>query len=281
MASMRKTFRLAHLLSLPFLAGPGYADLESAPAAQQAMMPGTVPAHFLKLAGSLQGTDGSPMSDKRALVFHLSRPGAGTAPIWSERQEVEVQEGFYSALLGSAEPLTAPPGGAYFLSVRLEGSNDPIEVHQVSIVVPAGGDGVARSAGTPVYRLVPSPDAGRRHPGREVFEAPGLAGSELASEGTSLTGAEVTSATSGPWLLPVGVEVQETSGNAGGSLEPGETVNLKVKLSSTRAPSPAARCFPRRMEGCWGVSIRSVAEQRGPFKSNDKPRSAEQEKEAP
>ncbi|MGH9870395.1 MAG: FG-GAP repeat protein [Candidatus Polarisedimenticolia bacterium] len=186
---------------------------------------GSRPEYFLKFAGSLPESDGSLFSGSRTFVFELFGRERGEAPIWSEQQEIEVRDGRYSTLLGVSAPLTAPPGDGYALAVRVEGVVEPLEVHEISIAVPAGRDGVARTAGTPIYRLLPS-TTGRRGRGRMAAMATAAAVSEPADQAMAQAGA----AASGPRLLFVGVEVEETSGNTDGSLEPGETVNLKVKL---------------------------------------------------
>ena len=197
---------------------------------------GVAPAYRLKYAGSLHAPDGKSVSGRRTLVFDLQDRTPGGVPIWTEKQEVEVREGKYSTLLGTAAPLTAPPGNRYTLSVHLEGATDPIEVHEVSIAAPVGRDGIARSVGIPVYRLLLSPDPtgrGAREAAPPVGDSPAsVSGLEISAfdEAIGHTEETLALASSAPRLLFVGVEIEEIIGNADGSLEPGETVNLKVKL---------------------------------------------------
>ncbi len=189
--------------------------------------PWTSRGYLLKFAGSLLEPDGTPSSGLRDVVFELYRGEDEGALIWSERRQVEVREGNYSALLGMVEPLTAPPGEGYVLAVRLEGSSEPFEDQAVSIVVPAGRNGPVRQAGTPLYRLVPAPEGKTSKGSGGVAAASADLTSSPDSPGEEMS---ISAASSAPRLLFVGVEVQETAGNADGSLEPGETVNLRVKL---------------------------------------------------
>jgi hypothetical protein len=213
--------------------------------------PSSSPRYLLKFAGSLREPDGTPSSGLRDVVFEIHRGERGAQPIWSERRQVESRDGNYSALLGMVEHLTAPPGEGYVLAVRLEGSSEPFEEQAVSIVVPAGRNGPVRQAGTPVYRLAPAPERKGASEGKRALVGKGREGAggvaavsaDLSTYSVPAAEAAASSATSSaPKLILVGVEVAETSGNTDGMLEPGETVNLKVKLFNDGA-GPATSVF--------------------------------------
>ncbi|MCY1018211.1 hypothetical protein [Pyxidicoccus sp. MSG2] len=111
MSALRSAFALAMLL---LLAAPASRAAEDVP-------------RTLAFQGRLVRADGTPENTPQDLTFTLyATPGGGT-PLWQERMpSVQVTNGYYAVVLGSAQPLRyeLTEGSALFLGVAITGQSE-------------------------------------------------------------------------------------------------------------------------------------------------------------
>ena len=80
----------------------------------------------LSVQGTIQKSFGGAVDDgKYSLTFKLYTAESGGTAVWSETQDgIEVIGGVYSALLGSANPLTAGFNTVYYLGISVDGGQE-------------------------------------------------------------------------------------------------------------------------------------------------------------
>ncbi len=69
----------------------------------------------------LESATQRPFTGTRAMVFKIYSVAAGGSALWTENQNVEIQNGLYMVSLGSVTPLNLPFDGPYWLGVAVEG----------------------------------------------------------------------------------------------------------------------------------------------------------------
>jgi len=92
---------------------------------------------LLSFQGKLTDSSGNPISGTYTITFKIYNVATGGAALWQEPQDVPVNAGNYSAILGSITPLGLAFNTDYWLSVKV------------------GADAEM----TPRYRLTPAPSA--------------------------------------------------------------------------------------------------------------------------
>lgn len=75
----------------------------------------------LSIQGILKNSNGAAVSDgEKSITFSLYTEGTGGTSVWSEVQDIDVNSGVYSAILGTATPLdTVPFDVPYYLGVAV------------------------------------------------------------------------------------------------------------------------------------------------------------------
>src|SRR5262249_11197886 len=87
----------------------------------------TVVPHLIKFSGTAKYVDGKPRTGTVSITFALYKDQQGSAPLWLENQNVQVDiQGHYSVYLGAAMPDGLPQdlfasGEARWLGVQVEG----------------------------------------------------------------------------------------------------------------------------------------------------------------
>jgi hypothetical protein len=110
------------LLLLVSLAQAGNADAISVP-------------QLINYQGRLTDSTGSPLSGPHAMQFRIHDVAVGGTPLWQENQSgVAVQDGIFSVILGSVNPISGLPDGpdCYF-EVVVEGQTVAPRVRLVSV----------------------------------------------------------------------------------------------------------------------------------------------------
>lgn len=103
--------RLNKILAVVFLI---YAALFSAPTTVSAAIP-----HLFSYEGRFTDKDGKPLEGLFTITFRIYDAETGGALLWQESQQINIQKGIVSALIGSAATLDLPFDKPYYLELKV------------------------------------------------------------------------------------------------------------------------------------------------------------------
>ncbi len=136
---------------------------------------GEVPS-LMNYQGRLTDASGDPVPDSNyTMIFTIYRDSTGSVPIWTETQDgVPVQDGFFTVLLGSVNPIPRSAFGRIrWLGIQIP--PDP-EFEPLMPIVSVGNAFYSTYADTAVYSVHSSPDGDWEIEGDTVYRLTGRVG---------------------------------------------------------------------------------------------------------
>jgi hypothetical protein len=123
-----------------------------------------VPATLTQQGRILDATTGDPVSSKLKIVFNVYAAAKGGTALWTEEQDITLDDGYFSAQLGSVTPIpgTVFDGTVRYLGVTV-GADDEMAPREAITSVPyawnAASADVASSAAFTSLTGIPAPCA--------------------------------------------------------------------------------------------------------------------------
>jgi hypothetical protein len=123
-----------------------------------------VPATLTQQGRILDATSGDPVSSKVQIVFNVYAKATGGTALWTEQQNITLDDGYFSAQLGSVTPIpdTLFDGTVRYLGVTV-GADDEMAPREAITSVPyamnAASADVASSAAFTSLTAIPAPCA--------------------------------------------------------------------------------------------------------------------------